>query len=182
MQTTADNADLKFNYHGDGNNLELILYLTDNYQKIEPAFEQILETIKKRKLLSVEVKPYRQRRSLNANAYLWVLLAKLATVLNTDKDSLYLEMLDRYGVFTHIIVKPEAVERVKAEWRTVRDLGGVMVNGKTGVQLQCYYGSSGYDSAEMAKLIDGVVSECKEVGVETLPPDELEIMKKLWEV
>ncbi len=180
MQTTADNADLKFNYHGDGNKLELILYLTDNYQKIEPAFEELLDIIRKRKLLSVEIKQYRQKRSLDSNAYLWVLLAKLATLLNTDKDSLYIEMLDRYGVFTHIIVKPEMVDRVKAEWRTVRELGEVTINGKAGVQLQCYFGSSTYNSAEMAKLIDGVVSECKDVGVEVMPPDELELMKSLW--
>ena len=37
-------------------------------------------------------------------------------------------------------------------------------------------GSSSYDTKEMARLIDGLVSECKEVGIETLPPDEVERM------
>ncbi len=142
---------------------------------------QYSEWLQEEKKLTLNIEPYRHRRSLNANAYMWVLLDKLAGALNTDKDSLYLEMLDRYGVFTHIIVKPEVVDRVKNEWRTVRELGEVTINGKTGIQLQCYFGSSTYNTAEMAKLIDGVVSECKEVGIEALPPDELESMKTLWE-
>lgn len=32
----------------------------------------------------------------------------------------------------------------------------------------------------MAKLIDGVVSECKELEIETLPPHELERLKEEW--
>lgn len=138
------------------------------------------EVVSKGKLLSAEIKPYRAKRSLNSNAYLWVLLEKLATALHTTKDELYLLMLDRYGVFTHMIVKPLAAERIIAEWRTVRNLGEVTINGQQGVQLQCYFGSSTYDSAEMARLIDGVVSECKECGIETLPPDEIARLNQEW--
>jgi hypothetical protein len=144
-------------------------------------YNQFANWVEEHKRIEFKVEPHRNRRSLNANAYMWVLLEKLATTLNTDKDSLYLEMLDRYGVFTHIIVKPEVVDRVKAEWRTVSELGEVSINGKTGIQLQCYFGSSTYNTAEMARLIDGVVSECEEVGIDTLPPAELESMKSLWE-
>ncbi len=154
----------------------------ETYGRLSPEqFTQYTEWLYGEKKLTLNIEPYRHRRSLNANAYMWVLLDKLAGALNTDKDSLYLEVLDRYGVFTHIIVKPEVVDRVKNEWRTVRELGEVTINSKTGIQLQCYFGSSTYDTAEMAKLIDGVVSECKEVGIETLPPDELESLKNLWE-
>ena len=51
----------------------------------------------------------------------------MAAKLRTSKDELYLEMLSRYGVFTHIVVKPNVVDRVKGEWRTVRELGEVTV-------------------------------------------------------
>jgi hypothetical protein len=155
----------------------LILSLTDTPRQEVADLQAVVE---RGKQLSVEVKQYRQKRSLDANAYMWVLLSKMAAALNTTKDDLYIEMLDRYGVFTHVIVKPEVVERVKAEWRTVRELGEVTVNGKTGVQLQCYFGSSTYDTKEMSVLIDGIVSECKEIGIETLPPDEVESLKALW--
>ena len=130
--------------------------------------------------LLISIKEHRERRSLDANAYCWVLLQKLAEVLNTDKDSLYEEMICKYGVFTHLIVKPNAVDRVKEEWRAVRELGEVTVNGKTGIQLQCYFGSSTYDTKEMSVLIDGIVRECQELGIETLTPDEIADMKRKW--
>ena len=142
--------------------------------------QELTDAITKGKLLDVEIKVHRNRRSLNANAYRWVLLSKMAEALKTSKDELYLMMLDRYGVFTHVIVKPEAVERVKAEWRTVREIGKGKIGNTEGVQLQCYFGSSTYDTKEMATLIDGVVSECKEIGIETLPEGELQFMKEEW--
>ena len=42
-------------------------------------------------------------------------------------------------------------------------------------------GSSNYDSAEMTHLLDGLISECKAIGVETATPEELERMKQLYE-
>ena len=132
------------------------------------------------KKLHFEIKVYRERRSLDSNAYLWVLLQKMADVLHTTKDELYLQMLERYGVFTHVIVKPDALDRIMSEWRTVRNLGKVSIGRTTGYQLQCYFGSSTYDTKEMSVLIDGVVSECRELGIETMPDDELESMKSQW--
>ena len=133
------------------------------------------------KLLNLTAKIHRERRSLDANAYAWVLMQKIAEAIHTDKWSVYLMMLERYSpVFTHIIVRPEAVERVMGEWRTVKVLGPIQVNGSSGIQLQCYFGSSTFDSKEMASFIDGIVSECKEMGIETLPPDEIERMRREW--
>lgn len=133
------------------------------------------------KLLNLTAKIHREKRSLDANAYAWVLMQKIAEAIHTDKWSVYLMMLERYSpVFTHIIVRPEAVERVKGEWRTVKVLGPIQVNGSSVIQLQCYFGSSTFDSKEMASFIDGIVSECKEMGIETLPPDEIERMRREW--
>ena len=130
--------------------------------------------------LSIKAVKHRNKRSLDANAYCWVILQKIAEVLHQDKWNVYLEMLEKYGVFTHIIVKPNVVDKVKEEWRTVKELGEVSVNGMTGIQLQCYFGSSTYNTKEMSVLIDGIVYEAKELGIETLPPDELERMKIEW--
>ena len=109
--------------------------------------EEVAELKKKvdeGKPLQLELKIARKQRSLDANAALWFLLGEMAAKLRTNKDALYLEMLGRYGVFTHIIAKPNAAERFKAQWRTVKELGEVTVNGRTGKQLQCYFGSSTY--------------------------------------
>lgn len=132
------------------------------------------------KALQLEIKPVRKQRSLNANAALWLLLNEMAAKLRTSKDELYLEMLSRYGVFTHIVVKPNVVDRVKGEWRTVRELGEVTVNGKTGVQLQCYFGSSTYDTEEFTRLLDGVIGEAKELGITLISDADKAIMLAEW--
>lgn len=132
------------------------------------------------KLLTITAKIFRNKRSRDANSYSWVLMQKIAEDQHTDKWSVYLEMLGRYGVFTHIIVRPGVVDRVISEWRTVKNLGEVTVSGQTGIQLQCYFGSSTYDTKEMSVFIEGIVSECHEMGIETATPDELERMKREW--
>ncbi|MCB7306154.1 hypothetical protein NE683_12185 [Bariatricus massiliensis] len=154
-----------------------------------PFVQSVAEDVQKMsdKLLTVVFKRFRKKRSLDANAYLWVLLQKMADMLSAPghrvgKWEKYIDMLEEYGVFTHIIVKPDAVERMATEWRAVKVLGEITVGSMTGVQLQCYYGSHTYDTEEMSRLIDGVVTECRELGIETLPPDELKRMKEQWGV
>jgi hypothetical protein len=173
MNIKANNIRLIYTEHGKA---EIILSTDQSRIDISP----LKEVVAKGKALAVEIKQYRQKRSLDANAYLWVLLQKIAEAVNSSKDEVYLQMLERYGVFTHIVVKPHIVDKVKQEWRTVRELGEVTVNGKTGIQLQCYFGSSTYDAKEMSVLIDGVVSECKEMGIETMTPDEIARLKDEW--
>lgn len=128
----------------------------------------------------VEIKEHREKRSLDANAALWKMLSMMADKLHTNKDELYIEMLDRYGVFTHIVVKPNVVDRVKQEWKTVRELGEVTINGKTGIQLQCYFGSSTYDSKEFSTLLDGVIEEAKEIGIEFISKEDQIRMIQEW--
>lgn len=131
--------------------------------------------------LSIKAVKHREKRSLDSNAYAWVLMQKIAEAVNSDKWSIYLECLKKYSrSFSHVIVKPEAVEKMKELYRTCVDLGEISVNGMTGHQLQVYYGSSTFNTKEMSVFIDGIVSECKELGIETLPSAELERMKVAW--
>ena len=161
-----------------------LLYLPLNMGRREAvlAVEPLKDVIAKGKRLAVEVKQHRAKRSLDANALLWVMLSEMAAILNTTKDELYLEVLSRYGIFTHIIVKPEVADRVAQEWRTVRNLGEVTVNGKTGIQMQCYFGSSTYNSKEFSVLLNGVISEAQEIGIETRPQAEIDSLLEAWDV
>lgn len=166
------NADMRIKLDGD---VELLLTVNADKNHIGELIRKANE-----KPYTVEIAPLKKKRSLDANSALWQMLTKMAEVLHTTKDELYLEMLARYGVFTHIVVKPNVVERVKDEWRTVRELGEVTINGKTGIQLQCFFGSSTYDSKEFSVLLDGVISEAKELGIETLSQSEADRMIKEW--
>lgn len=139
-----------------------------------------INDLKDEKDYILTIKEYKKKRSLDSNAYAWLLMGELAKVLKTDNWSVYLNMLERYGVYTFIVVKPAVVERVKSEWRLVKELGEVTINGVKGIQLQCFFGSHTYNTGEMARLIDGIVSECKEVGIDTRTPEEIAVMNEQW--
>jgi hypothetical protein len=147
--------------------IELLLTVQADPTIVEELIRKVNE-----KPHTVKLEPLKRKRSLDANSALWQMLTKMAEVLHTTKDELYLEMLDRYGVSTFIVVKPNAVDKVKQEWKTVREIGEVTINGKTGIQLQCFFGSSTYDSKEFSVLLDGVISEAKEIDVPFISSEE----------
>ena len=70
-----------------------------------------------------DVSPHKEKRSLNANGLLWMCLGEMANALRADKWDVYLQMLKRYGTYTHICVHPKAVEAVKKQWREVEEVG-----------------------------------------------------------
>lgn len=132
--------------------------------------------------LAIKAEKFRKKRSLDSNAYAWVLIQKIAEAVGSDKWSIYLELLQKYSrAFTHVIVKKEAVEAMKKLYRTCVELGEITVNGQTGIQLQVYYGSSTFDSKQMSVFIDGIVSECKLLDIETMPLHEIERMNSQWQ-
>lgn len=147
----------------------------------ENLSQETIEHLQSCEMLSIEAKKYRQKRSLNANAYAWVLMQKIAEVIHSDRESVYIEMLKKYSRdFTFVICKEKAIGKLKELYRTCIDLGEVNVNGMEGHQMQVFFGSSTFDSKSMSVFIDGIVSECKELGIETLSPAELERMTQQW--
>lgn len=135
----------------------------------------------KEKPLDITAKKHRNKRSLDSNAYAWVLIQKIAEAIHSDKQTVYMDMLKQYSrAFEHIVVKPEAVEAVTKAYATTIDLGEVSVDGIPGRQLQIYFGSSTFNTKEMSVFIDGIVETCRELNIETMPPDELERMKQSW--
>ena len=128
-----------------------------------------------------DVSPHKEKRSLNANGLLWMCLGEIASALRADKWDVYLQMLKRYGTYTHICVHPKAVEAVKKQWREVEEVGRGTVNGVESVQLLCYFGSSTMNSKEFSVLLDGVISEMKEMGLPTPDRDLERVLKQLEE-
>lgn len=131
--------------------------------------------------LSIVAKKYRQKRSLDANAYCWVLITKIAEMLNSSKEEIYEDMLQKYGFiyqdddgYITVTVKADVdMNKITGHWKFLKG------NGKFNSYLMIK-GSSEYDSAEMAKFIDRIVDEAKELGIETMTPAELERMKAAW--
>lgn len=135
------------------------------------------------KELSVEIKPYRKRRSLDANSYCWVLCQKLSEKLNCTKEDIYKEAIRKAGQFDFIAVTESAADQFLKAWQS-KGLGWYAEALESKIEgckkIMVYYGSSVYDSKEMAHLIDYIVSECKELGIETMTPAEISRMMNEW--
>lgn len=125
-----------------------------------------------------EIKEHKEKRSLNANAYLWVLVGKIADRLRASKDEVYLRCLKLYGQSEVVSVLSDI--DVRGYFKYFDEIGKGHVNGREFTHYKVFKGSSEYDSKEMAVLIDGVISEAKELDIETLPPHEIERMKQRW--
>lgn len=130
------------------------------------------------------MKPFREKRSLDANAYFWVLADKLAEKLNSTKEEVYKNYIKDIGGNSGIVcVEDKAVDKLCEVWESrgigyQTDVFPSKLKGCTNVVL--YYGSSTYDTKQMSRLIDFVVEDCKEQGIETKTPDEIENLKSLW--
>ena len=132
--------------------------------------------------LDVTAKRHRKHRSKDANALLWACLGEMAAALRTDKWNVYLMMLKRYGAFTYVLCRPEAVDMLKRQWRECEAVGNIVdVNGQQAVQMLCYYGSSTYDTKQFSALLDGVISEMADIGLETPTSAEMRRSLEQWE-
>lgn len=185
MKATATKAELKF-WHDNGHlRPELILSLSDHPEQVQGSFSPLIEAVEKGKKLSVTVEPARKKRSLDSNAYLWVVCQKMAEVLRTTKEEVYQKLVRDVGQFEIVPIRDDAADDFIRKWNG-RGLGWhAEVEGDSKLEgykrVIAYFGSSVYNNREMAILIDELVTQAKEIGVETLPPDEIEAMKALWE-
>lgn len=151
-----------------------------------------LDSIKD-KVLRITAKQWKEKRSLDANAYYWVLLSKMAEAVKISKPRAHNLMLRRYGqpliidgAKSYIRIpdteKAEEMALEASEYH-IRPTSQV-VTGSDGVNYRTYImlmGSSQYDTLEMSHLIDGLVDECKSAGIETLPPEEIKRMMNDYE-
>lgn len=131
------------------------------------AYKQARESGKDMELL-VRSKP--RKRTLDQNAYMWLLLERLAVALRSTAEEVYEQMLDRYGLHVYIKAPPGSEETIR---RTVRQAKTVqtMERGGGAVVYKAIIGSSHYDTVQMARLLDGIIDECKLLGIKT-EPDE----------
>lgn len=122
-----------------------------------------------------EIKEKKQRRSLTQNAYYWVLLHQLASVMRLDNGSCHFLMLQRYGVYE--VVSIQSGINLKGFFKYYEPIGKGAVNGKEFTHYKIYKRSSQMDSKEFSELLNGLVDECEEQGIVTLTPNEIANLK-----
>lgn len=181
MKTQATAAKLQFD---EANTPQLLLTLTCSRQQAQVYVAELKEVLTKGKQLAVEVKQHRQRRSLDANGMCWSLCQSLAEVLRITKEEVYRECVRRVGPFTTVPIRDDALEAWVRIWQS-RGIGWVTEivgaskhEGYTNVMS--YYGSSEYDTKQMSVLIDELLTECKELGIDTISESEKQRLLSEW--
>lgn len=173
-------VDARVKLNGD---IELVLICAKDTQV---SIQALLDDFKPEHQWTAKIARKKRRRSLEANSYCWVLCDKIASAIGTTKELIYKDAIENVGVFTQMLVQNEAVESFINAWNK-QGLGNHAMTAYESKKnpgntvIIAYHGSSTYDTKAMARLIDYIVSEAKEVGVETLTPDEIAKMKAAWE-
>lgn len=126
-----------------------------------------------------EVKEYHEKRSLNANNYYWKLENELADKLGIDNELLHFILLQKYGQFD--VVSVVATINVKPYFKYYCEAGESNLNGKLFKHYKVFKGSSEMDKREMSRLINGLVEDCKEQGIETKSEAEIKSLIESWD-
>lgn len=167
MQSTATISDIGIDYK---TNKAKITFLFDSKEVLQQA-EELQD-----KKLNVEAKKWYKKRSLNANAYLWVLIEKLSQKLNMSRIEVYKKHIYEAGSYQEVGMPEEAMDKFSEIW-SHNGLGWFCeksVNQHGEIILRAYNGSSTYDTKEMTRLLNNVIQDCQEQGIETMTPKELE--------
>lgn len=131
----------------------------------------------KGKDLKITLTVWREKRSKDANALLWACLSEIARVVGGTKEEQYSLALRRYGQFTMVSVKEEAYPRWRDQWRECQIVG--KRNGM--LDVLCYFGSSQYSTSEFSTLLDGVIDDMRQAGIDTPLQTELQEALDAWE-
>lgn len=178
MQTTGIITDIGIDYKTRKSKISLLL----DTKEIE-----VVEQLKNENKLNVDIKKYRKKRSLDANAYCWVLCDKIAKELSKEgqvftKETVYKDSIMQIGTFEPMIIEERAYENFKRIWEK-QGLGFLIqevCKKDKCIKVNCYYGSSTYDSKEMSLLIELLIDLAKSLNIETKTQAEINSLLEAW--
>ena len=135
--------------------------------------------------VKVEIKKASKHRSLSANNYAWVLIDKIAEVTGKTVTEVYQNAIREIGgVSDYYGMKEQAYDSFCEIWtkghlgRQVEIIPG---SAKPGwINVRAWKGSSDFDSAQMARLIDSLIQDAEAQGIPTVPDEEVERMVSRW--
>lgn len=161
-----------------------ITFTKKDYIRVIAEIASYIDSLDDDKEYILTIKDKKKKRSLDANAYAWVLMDKIASEMHKSKIEVYQDYIKDIGGNSDIIcIQDKALDKFREIWEKkgigwTSDTMPSKIDGCTNVIV--YYGSSTYDSKQMSVLIDRIVQDCKELGIETLSPDELLRLQEEW--
>lgn len=148
------------------------------------TIEQIIQFLfQQDKTKKYEVKEYKEKRSNDANAYFHVLVNELARYYNVADSEMKIKMNLDYGTIARF--EDGRIQGCKVpigtDIREFYDYAKWYKTDNEGNDCYIFYKRTHLlNTKEMAQLINGVVQECKDVGIETKQKREIESLLKTW--
>jgi hypothetical protein len=148
------------------------------------TLRKMCDELKTAENLSIKIGKFTKKRSLDANAYAWVMIDRLAQKLNLPKTEVYRSAIKEIGGNSDVVcIQDKAVESLCDGWQRngigwMTETFPSKLEGCTNVTL--YYGSSTYDTAQMSRLINIIVEECRQLGIETKSTEEIDSLLGQW--
>ena len=177
-------SHIKLQYPEEEKEMEIVLKVNRTNQNIQKVLD-LKQITEKGKLLKVDIKQFRQKRSLDANSYCWVLSQKIAEAIGNTKEYVYKWAIRQVGQFEIVPIRDDVVEKWIEAWES-KGLGWqAEVMGKSKLEgytnIINYFGSSVYNTKEMALLIEELVYQAKELGIDTISEEEKQALLKSYE-
>lgn len=150
----------------------------------------MVDALKSAEKLTIKVGKFREKRSLNANAYLWVLCTKIADKLSDDgiphtKEEIYQKAIKARGIRREQGELP--IDFAKTSRTAWEMLGTGWITEQVDFEpdgerviVRYYYGSSTYNTKQMSRIIDWLVVECQQLGIETKSQEEINSLLASW--
>lgn len=153
-----------------GDSLKVIAVVQD----IPAVMDKITSLVGKE--ITITISEPKEKRSLDANAYFWVIVGKIADKLRASKDEVYLQLLRNYGQSVVITIK-KGYDIEKAGFKYYEVLKDGLINGKEFTAYRVFIGSSQYSKQEMSVLIDGAIQDAKELGIDVELENYIDLME-----
>ena len=117
-----------------------------------------------------ELKEYKQQRNNKQNARYWKTLSELSLVLKRGIEELHFQMLKNYSQRYEICV-PSDYKIRGIDYYEMKSK--ILKNGKEYYVYHVYVPSHELNTSEFAILMQGLIDECKNVGIDVRSPEEI---------
>lgn len=160
-----------------------LLIETNEVNNIANSYESLKDVEK----LVIEIKQHREKRSINANNYFWKLLSEYSQGKKVNTIDEYIERVKRLGIFRRFRIEKNNVKTFKKIWSEKGiawfcEIADTEYLGDVEFKIiNAYYGSSSFNTKQMSRLIEDLVEDCKEVGIETKSKEEIQSLLDRWE-
>ena len=134
--------------------------------------ETVLRWLQEQPAGRYECNKAKRKRTLTQNSYYWALLSELAGALGLSNDELHFQLLKRYSTPQPFVTfKNVDVSKFMRYYEKRAE------NDRC-ISYLFYTPSSEMDTKEFKRLLDGLISECQEVGIETLNAEQYALLKE----